>query len=61
MCAADAPLTAVDIDSLLRRALESNIAAAGGTLASLARLVNSLPTLAMPDLVGDQVRLACGP
>jgi Phosphatidylinositol-glycan biosynthesis class S protein len=41
----------------MRRALQANIAAAGGTLASLARLVTSLPTLAMPDLVGDQVRL----
>lgn len=40
----------------MRRALAANSAAAGGTLASLARLVRSLPTLAMPDLVGDQVQ-----
>ena len=57
-CAAGAPLTAVDVDTLMQRALRSNIAAAGRTLASLARLVKSLPTLAMPDLVGDQVRSA---
>jgi Phosphatidylinositol-glycan biosynthesis class S protein len=57
-CAADAPLTAEDVDTLMRRALRSNTAAAGRTLASLARLVKSLPTLAMPDLVGDQVSLA---
>ena len=57
--AADAPLTAADVDTLMQQALRSNVAAAGRTLASLARLVKSLPTLAMPDLVGDQVRLAC--
>lgn len=54
-CAADAPLTTEDMDTLMQRALRSNVAAAGRTLASLARLVKSLPTLAMPDLVGDQV------
>jgi Phosphatidylinositol-glycan biosynthesis class S protein len=58
MCAVDAPLTAEDVNTLMQRALRSNVAAAGRTLASLARLVKSLPTLAMPDLVGDQVRSA---
>ena len=55
-CAANQPLTTEDVDTLMQRALRSNTAAAGRTLASLARLVKSLPTLAMPDLVGDQVR-----
>ncbi len=44
-----------EVEGMLRRALAGNRAAAGGTLASLARLIQALPSLAMPDLVGAQV------
>lgn len=49
------PFTTNEVEGMLRRALAGNRAAAGGTLASLARLIQALPSLAMPDLVGAQV------
>ncbi len=45
-----------EVDALARRRSVENMAIAAQVLSSLSRLVETLPNLEMPDLIGDQVR-----
>jgi hypothetical protein len=44
-----------EVDALARRRASENVAAAAHVLGSLSRLVEQLPNLEMPDLIGSQV------
>lgn len=47
-----------EVDALLRQRAQHSAVTAARVLGSLSRLVEQLPTLEMPDLIGDQVRLS---
>lgn len=47
-----------EVDVLLRQRAQHSAVTAARVLGSLSRLVEQLPTLEMPDLIGDQVRLS---
>jgi phosphatidylinositol glycan class S len=48
------------VDALLRQRAAADLAAAAETLGSLSNIARQLPNLEMPDLIGQQVRLAMG-
>ena len=48
-------ITDWEMDALARRRSVENMAIAAQVLSSLSRLVETLPNLEMPDLIGDQV------
>lgn len=47
-----------EVDALLRQRAQHSAVTAARVLGSLSRLVEQLPTLEMPDLIGNQVRLS---